>query len=239
MEKDIGNYIVYSDGRVYSKISERFMNPILSKSSGYLILGSKLGSVHRLVTETFLGKIPEGLVVNHKDGNKVNNNLSNLEIVTYSENMKHAYRLGLQSSHGSKNSMSKVTEEDVLCMYSMFSRGCNNEEVSLKFGLHSRYISLIRHGKRWKMLYSEKVSKPFPKSYNYIYDRNTLIYARSLLDTKSNTEISYITGIEKSAVSRLRHGKLYIRFFKAYDSLIATTIERVAQEKDLSENRVE
>lgn len=234
MKKDIGSYIVYSDGRVYSKISERFLNPTLC-SSGYLTLGSVLGSVHRLVVKTFMGEIPLGLAVNHKDGDKTNNNLSNLEVVTYSENMRHAYRIGLISTHGSKNAMSKVTEEDVLLMYDMFSRGCNNIEVANKFGLHDRYVSLIRHGKRWKMLYSEKVSKPFPKSYNYVYDKNTLIYARSLLATHTNIEISNITGVERSAISRLRHGKLYSGFFKAYDSLIATTIETVAQEKNLSE----
>lgn len=239
MRKDIGNYIVYSDGRIYSKISERFLNPTQT-DTGYLMLGSGLGSVHRLVVESFLGEIPKGLVVNHIDGNKLNNRLSNLEVVTYSENMKHAYRLGLISTHGSNNAMSKVVEEDVLLMYDMFKRGCSNKEVSEVFGLHDRYISLIRHGKRWSVLYAEKVKTPFIKSYNYKYDRNTLLYARNLLlSGKTNIEVSVETGIEKSAVSRLKSGKLYSGFFKAYDSLVATTIERGNEEKYFVENRVE
>lgn len=238
MQKDIGSYIVYSDGKVYSKITSKFLNPTKS-NGGYLVLGSGLGSVHRLVVKTFMGEIPKGLAVNHKDGNKRNNRLGNLEIVTYSENMKHAYRTGLICSHGSKNSRSKVTEMEVLTMYDMFSRGCSNCEVAEKFNLHDRYVSLIRHGKRWGLLYSEKVDRPFPKSYKYKYDRNTLIYARYLLDTKTNIEISILTGIEKSTISRLRSGELYTEFFKAYDSLIATTIERVTQEKNLSKNQVE
>lgn len=239
MKRDIGSYIVHSDGRVWSKITKRFMNPTLSKT-GYLILGSKLGSVHRLVVETFLGEIPEGLAVNHINGDKTDNNLDNLEVVTYSENMKHAYKLGLCCSQGSNNSMSKVTEEDVIVMYDMFKRGCNNKEVASKFGLHDRYVSLIRHGKRWKILYSERVKTPFPKSYNYKYSRNTLLYARTLLrEGVANKDVSEITGIEKSAVSRLRSGKLYSGFFKAYDSLIATTIERGSGEKDFADNQVE
>jgi hypothetical protein len=51
--------------------------------------------VHRLVAQAFIGVIPEGYNVNHKDGNKANNCVTNLEIVTCSENTIHAYRTGL------------------------------------------------------------------------------------------------------------------------------------------------
>jgi len=48
-------------------------------------------SPHRLVVEHFIGKITKGLEVNHKDGNKHNNRVTNLEIVSKSENEKHKY----------------------------------------------------------------------------------------------------------------------------------------------------
>lgn len=54
-----------------------------------------LANVHRLVAETFLPKDDGKNVVNHKDGNKHNNTVENLEWVTYSENSKHAVRNGL------------------------------------------------------------------------------------------------------------------------------------------------
>lgn len=62
-------------------------------------------TLHRLVASTFLSG--EG-VVNHKDGNKQNNHVSNLEWVTYSENNKHAYKTGLKkpsvnTGYGDKN----------------------------------------------------------------------------------------------------------------------------------------
>ena len=51
--------------------------------------------VHRLVANAFIPNPENKRCINHKDGNKKNNNINNLEWVSYSENMKHAYRTGL------------------------------------------------------------------------------------------------------------------------------------------------
>lgn len=63
-------------------------------------------SVHKLVAETFLEKPPYAECINHKDGNKLNNNVNNLEYCTYSHNNKEAIRLGLR-----KLNYSKIVEE--------------------------------------------------------------------------------------------------------------------------------
>lgn len=55
---------------------------------------------HRIVAMAFLKKDKIRNEVNHKDGNKINNNVENLEWVTSSENQKHAYKLGLQKISG-------------------------------------------------------------------------------------------------------------------------------------------
>lgn len=68
--------------------------------------------VHRLVAIAFYGAPPEGKVVNHKDGNKANNSLSNLEYVTPSENTKHAYATGLaRGKKGESNPMAVLNAD--------------------------------------------------------------------------------------------------------------------------------
>lgn len=51
--------------------------------------------LHRFVWEAFRGEIPNGFEINHVDGNKGNNSLSNLELVSKAGNMKHAVLTGL------------------------------------------------------------------------------------------------------------------------------------------------
>lgn len=88
-------YIVDSDGYVLSK---RFRKPLKYSinAKGYAIInimvnGKRKGlGVHTAVARTFLKDYKNGLQVNHKDGNKLNNNINNLEWVTGSENMQHA-----------------------------------------------------------------------------------------------------------------------------------------------------
>ena len=53
--------------------------------------------VHRLVIEAFIGEIPAGLEVNHIFGQKADNRLENLEVVTHALNTKHAWDTGLRS----------------------------------------------------------------------------------------------------------------------------------------------
>ncbi len=69
--------------------------------------------IHRLVALAFIPNPENKSQVNHIDGNRLNNNVENLEWVTPSENQKHSYANGLNSRAGTNNGKAKLTEEDV------------------------------------------------------------------------------------------------------------------------------
>lgn len=100
----VGRYQVSDRGRVRShpdaKVKGSKPGRILFQSMddrGYPQCELRAGNrctvkVHRLVAEAFLGRRCAGMTVNHIDGNKMNNNLENLEYVTRAENLRHSYR---------------------------------------------------------------------------------------------------------------------------------------------------
>lgn len=217
-------YAVSCFGRVFSFTSSRYLRASTCPK-GYIQYGSVLGSAHRLVVKTFLGTIPDGYQVNHIDGDKSNNFIGNLEVLTPKENSQHAVRTGLSKPmSGPRNGMSKLQEDDVLDMYEMFRCGRSNAEVATVHGVDSGYVSLIRHGKRWKYLY-EKLGTKFPKSHTFSTNKDLIILSHNLiLNGWSNKHISEVTGVEVSMISRIRHGRCYKDFIESYTGILATTI---------------
>lgn len=222
-------YLVSNLGRIKG-IRVEFLSPTTCRD-GYLITSlPKDGlrtfySVHRAVYETFHGEIPEGLCINHKDGNKQNNCSDNLECVTYSQNTLHAYETGLaKGKEGETNSMAKLTAEDFLQVCEALMEGSTNEQVAELFGLHSRYVSLIRHKKRWKNL--------FPSWYYPVkslgntgltLDVMIQIYEDCLGDMR-NMDIAEKWGLDRSTVSRIRSRQTWVDFINYYETSSATTI---------------
>lgn len=94
-----GYYSISSLGRVYSNRYSRFINTYINHYGyGEVSIRNKHYMVHRLIASAFLGfDLDSVLEINHIDGNKKNNSLENLEIVSHRQNMQHAWRTGLIS----------------------------------------------------------------------------------------------------------------------------------------------
>lgn len=99
-------------------IKGKIFKPVLNKSDGYLRVVfmvdgiSKRHYIHRLIANAFLPKIKGKEYVNHIDGNKLNNSISNLEWCTLKENQQHAFRIGLNhGKSGTANNNAKLSSQ--------------------------------------------------------------------------------------------------------------------------------
>ena len=89
---DYPNYLIYDDGRVYNKKTERFLKHSLGIEGYYLINLCKNGkqktfNIHRLVALHYLESVEGKNIIDHIDRNKTNNHISNLRWVNHSENV--------------------------------------------------------------------------------------------------------------------------------------------------------
>lgn len=129
----------------------RKLKPWLAQN-GYLHISIKVGPerkkylVHRLVALTFLGEPELPLTVNHKDGNKLNNCVSNLEWTTLAENTKHQWANALVDLRGAKHPSAKLKDSDIMTIRE------SREPVSqlaLRFGVSTSTIYKVKQGRRW------------------------------------------------------------------------------------------
>jgi hypothetical protein len=96
--------------------------------------------VHRLVAEAFLGPIPDGMEVNHIDGNKLNPSVANLEYVTPSENSSHAYRTGLSRSRPGPNGRYKLDEVTTVRVLAAHAEGRSCKSLGREHGVSDTTI---------------------------------------------------------------------------------------------------
>lgn len=113
-------WYISQDGKVFSKTNYRGRDnvlrekiPTLNKNRGYVYVRTPSGnySLHRLVASRFIPNPHNKPCVNHKDGNKMNNRVGNLEWVTHKENTKHAIDKGLMRKTSKNEGRIKYSNE--------------------------------------------------------------------------------------------------------------------------------
>ena len=144
----LDDYDVTKGGKVINKHTGREIKPQKNGKGYYRVgIGKKLLFVHRLVAEKYVPNPEEKPQVNHKDGDKTNNNADNLEWVTNQENRSHAMKNGLHLT-GEKCSWAKLTEEQV--RFIRLHTEISSKEMALTFGISASHVREIRRNESWK-----------------------------------------------------------------------------------------
>jgi hypothetical protein len=105
--------------------------------------------VHRLVAQQYISNPNNLPQVNHIDGNKQNNHMTNLEWCTNTNNINHANNLGLSCYKGSKNGRAKLNNDQVKEIKLLLSQNIKNKEIAEKFNVSKSVICDIKHKRKW------------------------------------------------------------------------------------------
>ena len=151
------NYTIYENGEIYNKYNKKMS--VVNNGKNYLSLGLQLEpkgkrvykALHRLLAEAFIPNPNNYSDVNHIDGNRQNNCLTNLEWCTHGENIKHSYKLENRSAKGENNAKCLTNEKIV-------NEICKYLELGFKLsyirdlGYNYNLIRAIKQKKNWKYI---------------------------------------------------------------------------------------
>lgn len=150
--KNYPNYYITKDGKIWSKYKKEFKSTFIS-NKGYkriCLYKKSVGnnfSIHRLIALHYIDNPKKFPIIHHKDGNKLNNHISNLEWCTYSTNEKHSFKLGLKSFIGSKNNFTKLTEKDIIKIRKLDMK---QKDIAKMYNVSNGCICAIINRYNWK-----------------------------------------------------------------------------------------
>lgn len=220
------NYTLSDDGTVINKNTGKVLKHIkIDRNHRYecvklCINGiSHVIGLHRLLMITFCPVDDmENLEVNHIDGDKTNNDLSNLEWVTPSENVLHAFKYNLrQPMRGGRNGNSKLTRNIVINICNdIMENNLTEYELSKKYEVSPSLIHSIKHKKVWKEITDRY---DFPKQIEgnaKLNEDNVREICQCILDGMTNKQISEIYNVSPYCIKDIKGKRTWRYITKEY-----------------------
>lgn len=148
------NYIAFPSGQILNLHGSEIKGCVGRDGYRHVIINGKNIDVHRIIARLFVPNRKDKEQVNHIDGCKTNNSASNLEWCTRSENLKHAYQIGLERKVcGEKHHAHKLTYEDAKYIKQNAKprdKACGFAALSRRFGVDRTTIADVYKGVTWR-----------------------------------------------------------------------------------------
>lgn len=185
------------------------LNPALNCNGYPHVTLCKLGRrkhwfVHELVLTTFVGPRPDGQVTRHIDGDRTNNNLTNLAWGTFTENSADAISHGTHE-RGSMRQQALLTEEAVTAMRRAALMGVPVKEIAALHGVAYRTAAHAISGTKWKHVQAPTRARPI----EYLTDEQVRLVRQLLTDGLSLYAVGRRVGRPPNSIKMIRDGKGY------------------------------
>ena len=219
--KGFDNYSITEDFQVWSHKSQKFLKPMVNQD-GYAVFNLYIdGKNHhrrrcRLMAEAYLPDYSEDLCVNHKDLNKLNDSIENLEMVTILENNRHSL-LNQPYAHRRK---SKYTEEEIIKACEVLSSGVSPKEASELCGVTQYALQKIRLRKAWTYISKDYT---FPRCVRKITDEMAEWISSKIVEGYNPTPILRMCPYPEVTIDCIKSIKAGHTFKEIYQKELAKT----------------
>jgi hypothetical protein len=141
--------------QTFTSIHKARLVPSYLTKTGYKEIAVQINNkrkkylVHRLVGLAFINGYDSDLTINHLDGNKQNNHISNLEWISLADNTKHQWKTGLVNLRGENSPTAKLTYQKVKIIRNLLILGASAHSLAVLSGVSDKIIHGIANGTRW------------------------------------------------------------------------------------------
>ena len=210
-----GAYFVSNFGEVYSNLSHKKLKLVETDNGYFRVAISKITGetryqlIHRIVMIEFTGEHELNVhwkQINHKDGNKANNFIYNLEWMTPSQNIQHAFDNGLKrAKRGEECSYATITNEQADYIgYLLSLSQYSHKQISEMTGVPIYIVDNISTGTTWRFVYEKyNLELHKRKRNNYSFSDKDLIKLCKYFETHPASNYKYITDLYREALLEL------------------------------------
>ena len=207
-----GNYAVTEDGKVFSFNSNSF-KLLKEDKRGYVRVYVSKDSkkkwflVHRLVAMAYIPNPDNKKTVNHKDGDKRNNHVSNLEWSTYAENLNHAIDTGLRELQEFRIDR-KLNDDVVHKVCKMLEEGFRNIDIANMLGVEKYFVKNIKSGTQYKDIVSQYNFCKVTTTHRKVSTSKLRKVCEMIKGGVEEDEICKVSKISQEVLARIKGGEI-------------------------------